>query len=72
MLVNRQCDSTEFTAMLPLFIVSMITLSRLQDALLPVLNLEAVNTASSSSSPSMGTAYVVQMYDTAHFCYGSD
>jgi hypothetical protein len=79
-------------AMLPVFIVSMITLNRLQDALLqvlvyrqydytpsrlqdsllPVLNLEAVSTASSSSSPSMGTTYVLQMYDTANFCYGSD
>ena len=37
MLVNRQCDSTESTAMLPLFIVSMIPMSRLQqDAMLPV------------------------------------
>ena len=48
----------------------MITLSRLQDALLPVLNLEAVNTASSSSSPNMGTTYILEMYDTARHFYG--
>ena len=36
-LVNRQCDSTEPSAMLPLFIVGMITRSRLQGALLQVL-----------------------------------